>query len=82
MKRRPTSDDGGYALRAGKFMKGPKPLQVDPEVFERCLSIGFSSGEVPIPAPIGDRILRLSAFLQAHRTLQRSPFRRNPHGPA
>jgi hypothetical protein len=63
-------------------MKGREPLEVDPQVFELCLSSGLSSGEMAVPRAIGDRILRLTTFIHAHRTLSGTPLRRNPHGPA
>ena len=80
MKKKPEGNDAGYALRGGRFMKGPKALSVDPEILGLCLSSGLASGTVPVPAPVGDRILRIATFIFALRKLRNSQERRNPHG--
>ena len=80
MNKKPTRSDEGYALRGGRFMKGPKALAVDPEILELCLSSGLSSGTLPVPTPIGDRILRIATFVRALRVLQGNQERRDPHG--
>jgi hypothetical protein len=69
MKKKPERSDAGYALRGGRFMRGPKALAVDPEILELCLPCGFASGTFPISLPDGDRILRIATFTSALRKL-------------
>jgi hypothetical protein len=80
MRKPPTNPNDGYALRGGKFMKGPKALSVDPEILGLCLASGLSSGTLPIPARIGDRILRIATYVHALRLLEGNQKRRLPDG--
>jgi hypothetical protein len=80
MNKMPVNGDEGYALRGGKFMRGPKALRVDPEIVELCLSSGLSSGTLRVPGPIGDRILRIATFIGALRKLENDQERRLPDG--
>jgi hypothetical protein len=80
MRKKPTNPDDGYALRGGRFMKGPKALPVDREILGMCLSDGISSGTMLIPASIGDRILRIATFVRALRLLKGNQERRLPDG--
>jgi hypothetical protein len=73
--------DDGYAVRDGKFWRGSRPVAIDPEVLEHCLASGIASGALPIPARIGDRILRIATFIAASRRLSGNLERRNPDGP-
>jgi hypothetical protein len=80
MSKKPLKDAEGYALRGGKFMRGLKPLRVDPELVELCLSSGLSSGTLLVPGQIGDRILRIATFISALRKLENGQERRLPNG--
>src|SRR6185295_15479931 len=80
MSKKPVKEVEGYALRGGKFMRGPKPLQVDSKLVELCLSSGLASGTLLVPGQIGDRILRIATFISALRKLENGQERRLPNG--
>ena len=80
MNKKLRRGDDGYALKGGRFMRGPKALAVDPEIVELCLSSGLSSGTLRVPGAIGDRILRIATFIGAHRKLKNNQERRLPDG--
>jgi hypothetical protein len=80
MNRKPEKGDEGYALRAGKFMRGARVLQVDPEIVERCLSASLSASGLRVPVPAALRILRIATFIGALRKLRNRHKRRSPHG--
>lgn len=80
MNKKPVKEVERYALRGGQLMRGPKALDVDPEIVGLCLSRGLASGTLLVPEQIGDRILRIATFIRAHRKLENGQERRLPDG--